>query len=152
MEKGPCPLAVSGECSKDGKRGIGHVKPLNVGGGLETQTGVMRVMKKVMKTVGRAQESQEYRDYHIITRSTWPPILRRKQICHMCYLGQFTSMFRLIRFTELFMGSYVQFAFNLSLLLMFLYLVVQFILTIQRDVQYRVSEYSMGRFYPQFGQ
>ena len=41
-------------------------------------------------------------------------------------------------------NSYVQFMFNLSLLLMFLYLVVQFILTIQRDVQYRVSEYSMG--------
>ncbi|EIM83324.1 uncharacterized protein STEHIDRAFT_83355 [Stereum hirsutum FP-91666 SS1] len=39
--------------------------------------------------------------------------------------------------------GYVQFLFNLSLLLMFLYLVVQFILTIQRDVQYRVSEYSM---------
>lgn len=29
---------------------------------------------------------------------------------------------------------------------MFLYLVVQFILTIQRDVQYRVSEYSMGKY------
>jgi hypothetical protein len=39
---------------------------------------------------------------------------------------------------------YLQFFFNLSLLLLFLYLVVQFIITIQRDVQHRVSEYSQG--------
>ncbi|GLB36613.1 putative di-sulfide bridge nucleocytoplasmic transport domain containing protein [Lyophyllum shimeji] len=39
--------------------------------------------------------------------------------------------------------GYLQFAFNLSLVLLFLYLVVQFILTVQRDVEQRISEYSM---------
>jgi hypothetical protein len=40
--------------------------------------------------------------------------------------------------------SYLQFFFNLSLILLFLYLAVQFILTVQRDVEERISEYSMG--------
>ncbi|KAI0043895.1 hypothetical protein FA95DRAFT_1574831 [Auriscalpium vulgare] len=39
--------------------------------------------------------------------------------------------------------GYLQFFFNLSLILLFLYLVVQFILTVQRDVEERVTEYSM---------
>ncbi|KAF8641207.1 hypothetical protein AX17_000841 [Amanita inopinata Kibby_2008] len=39
--------------------------------------------------------------------------------------------------------GYLQFFFNLSLILLFLYLVVQFILTVQRDVEHRISEYSM---------
>ncbi|KAJ7785666.1 Di-sulfide bridge nucleocytoplasmic transport domain-containing protein [Mycena metata] len=39
--------------------------------------------------------------------------------------------------------GYLQFFFNLSLILLFLYLVVQFILTVQRDVEERISEYSM---------
>lgn len=39
--------------------------------------------------------------------------------------------------------GYLQFFFNLSLILVFLYLLVQFILTVQRDVEQRVSEYSM---------
>ncbi|KAK2462103.1 hypothetical protein APHAL10511_006566 [Amanita phalloides] len=39
--------------------------------------------------------------------------------------------------------GYLQFFFNLSLILLFLYLVVQFILTVQRDVEQRISEYSM---------
>lgn len=38
--------------------------------------------------------------------------------------------------------GYLQFFFNLSLILLFLYLVVQFILTVQRDVEKRISEYS----------
>lgn len=38
--------------------------------------------------------------------------------------------------------GYLQFFFNLSLILLFLYLVVQFILTVQRDVELRISEYS----------
>lgn len=38
---------------------------------------------------------------------------------------------------------YLQFFFNLSLVLVFLYLVIQFILTVQRDVEQRISEYSM---------
>ncbi|KAF9451759.1 hypothetical protein P691DRAFT_698517 [Macrolepiota fuliginosa MF-IS2] len=38
--------------------------------------------------------------------------------------------------------GYLQFFFNLSLILLFLYLVVQFIVTIQRDVEQRISEYS----------
>lgn len=42
------------------------------------------------------------------------------------------------------LDSYLQFFFNLSLILLFLYLVVQFILTVQRDVEERISEYSMG--------
>lgn len=40
--------------------------------------------------------------------------------------------------------GYLQFFFNLSLVLVFLYLLVQFILTVQRDVEQRISEYSMG--------
>ncbi|TFK76637.1 hypothetical protein BDN72DRAFT_782954, partial [Pluteus cervinus] len=39
--------------------------------------------------------------------------------------------------------GYLQFFFNLSLVLVFLYLILQFILTIQRDVEQRISEYSM---------
>ncbi len=42
---------------------------------------------------------------------------------------------------------YLQFFFNLSLILLFLYLLVQFILTVQRDVEHRISEYSMGELY-----
>jgi len=38
--------------------------------------------------------------------------------------------------------GYLQFFFNLSLILIFLYLLVQFIITVQRDVGYRISEYS----------
>lgn len=36
--------------------------------------------------------------------------------------------------------GYLQFFFNLSLILVFLYLLVQFILTVQRDVEQRISE------------
>ncbi|KAJ7239002.1 Di-sulfide bridge nucleocytoplasmic transport domain-containing protein [Mycena haematopus] len=39
--------------------------------------------------------------------------------------------------------GYLQFFFNLSLILLFLYLAVQFIWTVQRDVEERISEYSM---------
>jgi hypothetical protein len=39
--------------------------------------------------------------------------------------------------------GYLQFFFNLSLILLFLYLVMQFIVTVQRDVEQRISEYSM---------
>ncbi|EIN13251.1 hypothetical protein PUNSTDRAFT_117117 [Punctularia strigosozonata HHB-11173 SS5] len=39
--------------------------------------------------------------------------------------------------------GYLQFFFNLSLVLVFLYLLIQFILTVQRDVEHRISEYSM---------
>ncbi|KAF8624815.1 hypothetical protein AX15_005702 [Amanita polypyramis BW_CC] len=39
--------------------------------------------------------------------------------------------------------GYLQFFFNLSLILLFLYLVMQFILTVQRDVEQRISGYSM---------
>ncbi|KAG0703049.1 Di-sulfide bridge nucleocytoplasmic transport domain-containing protein [Suillus ampliporus] len=39
--------------------------------------------------------------------------------------------------------GYLQFFFNLSLVTVFLYLLVQFILTVQRDVGHRISEYSM---------
>lgn len=39
--------------------------------------------------------------------------------------------------------GYLQFGFNLSLILLFLYLVVQFIVTVQGDVEHRISEYSM---------
>ncbi|KAF9066560.1 Di-sulfide bridge nucleocytoplasmic transport domain-containing protein [Rhodocollybia butyracea] len=39
--------------------------------------------------------------------------------------------------------GYLQFFFNLSLILVFLYLLLQFIITVQRDVEHRISEYSM---------
>ncbi|KAI8983228.1 Di-sulfide bridge nucleocytoplasmic transport domain-containing protein [Trametes punicea] len=39
--------------------------------------------------------------------------------------------------------GYVQVVFNGSLVLIFLYLVLQFILTVQHDVEHRVAEYSM---------
>ena len=45
---------------------------------------------------------------------------------------------------------YLQFFFNSSLVLLFLYLLVQFILTVQRDVEHRISEYSMGKCLPPF--
>ncbi|KAJ7293914.1 Di-sulfide bridge nucleocytoplasmic transport domain-containing protein [Mycena rebaudengoi] len=41
------------------------------------------------------------------------------------------------------LSGYLQFFFNLSLILLFLYLAIQFILTVQRDVEARISEYSM---------
>lgn len=43
-------------------------------------------------------------------------------------------------------SRYLQFCFNLTLILLFLYLAVQFILTVQRDVEQRISEYSMGMY------
>jgi hypothetical protein len=43
-------------------------------------------------------------------------------------------------------NRYLQFFFNFSLISLFLYLVVQFILTVQRDVEHRISEYSMGMY------
>ena len=39
---------------------------------------------------------------------------------------------------------YLQFGFNFSLIVVFLYLLVQFIFTIQRDVAERIGEVSMG--------
>ncbi|THH09424.1 hypothetical protein EW145_g2034 [Phellinidium pouzarii] len=39
--------------------------------------------------------------------------------------------------------GYLQFLFNLSLILVFLYLLVQFIFTVQHDVEQRIGEYSM---------
>ncbi|KAI9512313.1 Di-sulfide bridge nucleocytoplasmic transport domain-containing protein [Russula earlei] len=39
--------------------------------------------------------------------------------------------------------GYLQFFFNSTLVVLFLYLLVQFILTVQRDVEQRISEYSM---------
>jgi Di-sulfide bridge nucleocytoplasmic transport domain len=42
------------------------------------------------------------------------------------------------------MHRYLQFFFNSALVVLFLYLLLQFILTVQRDVEHRVSEYSMG--------
>ncbi|KAH8992067.1 Di-sulfide bridge nucleocytoplasmic transport domain-containing protein [Lactarius akahatsu] len=39
--------------------------------------------------------------------------------------------------------GYLQFFFNLSLVFLFLYLLVQFILTVQRDVGHRITEHSM---------
>ena len=42
--------------------------------------------------------------------------------------------------------SYLQFFFNLSLILIFLYLFVQFIITVQRDVGHRVAEHQQGKF------
>jgi hypothetical protein len=41
---------------------------------------------------------------------------------------------------------YLQFFFNLSLVLVFLYLLLQFILTVQRDVEQKIAEYSLGKF------
>lgn len=43
-------------------------------------------------------------------------------------------------------SRYLQVFFNLSLILVFLYLVLQFIITVQRDVEQRISEYSMGMY------
>ena len=40
--------------------------------------------------------------------------------------------------------SYVQFLFNLSLVLVFLYLVVHLIINVQRDVEHRIEEYRAG--------
>jgi hypothetical protein len=42
------------------------------------------------------------------------------------------------------MHRYLQFFFNSALVVLFLYLLLQFILTVQRDVEHRISEYSMG--------
>lgn len=40
--------------------------------------------------------------------------------------------------------SYVQFVFNASLVVGFLYVASQFILAVRRDVQERIEEYSVG--------
>jgi len=42
--------------------------------------------------------------------------------------------------------SYVQFFLNLSVLLVVLYLVVHFIINVQRDVEHRIEEYRTGRY------
>lgn len=41
---------------------------------------------------------------------------------------------------------YVQFVFNASLVIGFLYVATQFILAVRRDVQERIEEYSVGQF------
>lgn len=41
-------------------------------------------------------------------------------------------------------GSYVQFVFNGSLVLGFLYVVANFVLAVQRDVKERIDEYAVG--------
>ena len=48
--------------------------------------------------------------------------------------------------SNLYINRYLQFFFNLSLILIFLYLLVQFIITVQRDVGHRIAEYSQGKF------
>ena len=48
--------------------------------------------------------------------------------------------------SKLDVNSYLQLFFNSSLILIFLYLLVQFIITVQRDVGHRISEYSQGKF------
>lgn len=41
-------------------------------------------------------------------------------------------------------ASYVQFVFNGSLVIGFLYIVTQFVLAVKRDVEERIDEYSVG--------
>lgn len=48
-------------------------------------------------------------------------------------------------YSEVCNHRYLQFFFNSALVVLFLYLLVQFILTVQRDVEQRISEYSMGK-------
>ncbi len=48
-------------------------------------------------------------------------------------------------YSEVCTHRYLQFFFNSALVVLFLYLLVQFILTVQRDVEQRISEYSMGK-------
>ena len=45
-------------------------------------------------------------------------------------------------------GRYLQVVFNTSLCMVFLWLLLQFILTVQRDVQQRILEHSMGTVIP----
>ena len=45
-------------------------------------------------------------------------------------------------------GRYLQVVFNTSLCMVFLWLLLQFILTVQRDVQQRILEHSMGTAIP----
>jgi hypothetical protein len=59
-------------------------------------------------------------------------------------LGSVFPTFNTYNNDNLMSRRYLQFVFNLSLILLFLYVVVQFILTVQRDVEQRISEYSMG--------
>jgi len=42
------------------------------------------------------------------------------------------------------LSRYLQFFFNLTLVLIFLYVVVQFIVTLQRDLQHRIAEETQG--------
>lgn len=42
--------------------------------------------------------------------------------------------------------SYVQFVFNASLVVGFLYIAVQFVLAVRNDVKDRIEEYSVGAY------
>ncbi len=106
----------------------------------------MRIVESRVTTKTGMDGSRRLRRTHlIIIRSTCldrsPPSQKRL----MCYLGEsdITIEFASIILT---VHSYLQFFFNSSLVLLFLYLLVLFILTVQRDVQHRISEYSMGEF------
>lgn len=80
------------------------------------------------------------------TRSTSRAPLHHSRTCHIDSSGTSLSSHLLLRdksnqHTRI--RSYVQVLFNASLAAIFIYLVLQFIFTVQHDVEHRVAEYSM---------
>lgn len=63
----------------------------------------------------------------------------------MSFWGESQAISEATADSDVCIHSYLQFFFNSALVVLFLYLLVQFVLTVQRDVEQRISEYSMGK-------
>jgi hypothetical protein len=63
----------------------------------------------------------------------------------MSFWGESQALSEASAYSDVWMHRYLQFFFNSALVVLFLYLLVQFVLTVQRDVEQRISEYSMGK-------
>jgi hypothetical protein len=63
----------------------------------------------------------------------------------MSFWGESQALSEASAYSDVCIHRYLQFFFNSALVVLFLYLLVQFVLTVQRDVEQRISEYSMGK-------
>ncbi|KAJ7789466.1 Di-sulfide bridge nucleocytoplasmic transport domain-containing protein [Mycena olivaceomarginata] len=120
-------------------------------GGRKVSTGGMRrVLKSRMKSAlsmstvpeSRGDERDPYSDTDDETDSAGQQLTRTSSTSNHYTLNMPSPPAPQSDVPYILLG-YLQFFFNLSLILLFLYLAVQFILTVQRDVEERISEYSM---------
>ncbi|KAJ2914880.1 hypothetical protein MD484_g5540, partial [Candolleomyces efflorescens] len=103
-----------------------------------------RVFKQRKRTRGRARRDEDHEDSGIGSDSEEEEdqVALRPQKTSNHYTLNLPALPPTPSETPYLLLGYLQFFFNLSLILLFLYIVIQFILTVQRDVEKRISEYS----------